>query len=241
MSPKALLTRAALAGALALTVPATASAAGLDQGPGVPPGQVELTQTTVEITGSNAVTRHERTQQWLTSSASHTIVRKIPSGKLRFEGLTTPKLEIRLDTDEGTVYVGKGSATPPYQTLAQYGRLFEAQLAAGCFTKTGETVFNGRLADTYAKASNGGTCRGEARRYDAVVDRETGYVVQRTVGETDGSFLEVDTVERWETLALTGQTKALLAPQASAVAQAAKTGKAPKSAAKQGRHAKAHR
>ena len=83
MYRSALLT-AAICAVVAL-VPASSALAqgGSDSNPGVPAGQIEFTQSTVQVTGSNAVPRFERAKQYLTTHSSHTIVTTMKSAGLK--------------------------------------------------------------------------------------------------------------------------------------------------------------
>jgi hypothetical protein len=204
-----------LAGAVALAalVPSVALAQDApSSGAGVPAGQIEAAQYTVEITGSNAVARHERTRQWLTGHRSHTITRTIPSGKLRFEGATSPSAEFRFDAARNKLYIGKGFKTPPYLSQAQQARLFAQSVAKGCDKLTGETTFNGHSADVYALVpATSGPCRGDGDVGQTIVDKATGTILQRSVGQADGSFKQVETLESLKTLPLNRTTKKLLA------------------------------
>ena len=204
-----------LAGAVALAafVPSTALAQGTsNSGPGVPRGQIEAAQYTVQITGSNAVARHERTRQWLTADRSHTLTRTIPTSKLRFEGATSPFVEFRFDAASNTLSIGKGFKTPPYLSQAQQARLFAQSVASGCDRLTGETTFEGHKADVYTLVpATSGPCRGDADVGQTIVDKATGTILQRTMGEADGSFTEVDTLESLRMLPLNHTTKKLLA------------------------------
>jgi len=199
--------------ALAACVPSTALAQGASaSGPGVPRGQVEATQYTVEVTGSNAVARHERTRQWLTSDRSHTVTRTIPTGRLRFEGATSPFAELRFDAGRDTLFIGKGFKTPPYLSQARQARLFAQSVAGGCDRLTGETTFESHRADVYALVpATSGPCRGDADVGQTIVDKATGTILQRSMGEADGSFMEVDTLESLRMLPLNRTTKKLLA------------------------------
>jgi hypothetical protein len=199
--------------ALAAFVPSAALAQGAsNSGPGVPRGQIEAAQYTVEITGSNAVARHERTRQWLTADRSHTVTRAIPTGKLRFEGATSPFVEFRFDAASDTLFVGKGFKTPPYLSQAQQAHLFARSVAGGCNRLTGETTFEGHNADVYTLVpATSGPCRGDADVGQTIVDKASGTILQRTMGEADGSFMEVDTLESLQMLPLNHTTKKLLA------------------------------
>jgi hypothetical protein len=203
-----------LAGAVALAtlIPSAALGQGaLDSGPGVPAGKIEASVYTVKVSGSNAVQRHERTHQWLTATGSHTVARKIPSGKLRFEGATSPRAEFRFDAASHELFIGKGLKTPPYQSQAQQARVLAQEVADGCYTLTGDTTFEGHAANVYALVhATSGPCRGEAQVGQAIVDKATGTILQRTDGEADGSFTEVDTLESVRMLALNHKTAKLL-------------------------------
>lgn len=201
----------------ACAVAAAVPAVGLAQdapspGAGVPRGQIEASRYTVEITGSNAVARHERTRQWLTADGSHVAVRTIPGGKLRFEGATSPARELRYDAESNTLTVARGSKTPPYLSHAQEARLFSQSLAQGCYTPAGETVFDGHDANVYKRVpATSGPCRGDADVGQAIVDKAAGTILQRTDGAADGAFKQVTTLESLETLRLNHTTKKLLA------------------------------
>jgi hypothetical protein len=200
------------AAAVAALVPSTALAQDAhDSGPGVPRGQIEATQYTVEVTGSNAVPRHERTRQWLTARSGHTVTRTIPTGKLRFEGATSPFGEFRFDAESNTLTIAKGWKTPPYLTQAQEARIFAQSVAKGCYKLTGDTTFNGHRADVYTLvATTSGPCHGDADVGQTIVDKATGTILQRTSGEADGSFTEVETLESLKMLPLNHATKKLL-------------------------------
>jgi hypothetical protein len=199
--------------AVAALAPSTALAHdSYHSGGGVPRGQIEASQYTVEITGSNAVARHERTRQWLTADRSHTVTRTIPSGKLRFEGATSPLAEFRFDAESNTLTIGKGSKTPPYLSQAQETRNFQRSVAQGCYKLTGSTTFNGHLADVYALVpATSGPCRGDADVGQTIVDKASGTILQRTAGESDGSFTQVETLESLRMLPLNRSTRKLLA------------------------------
>ena len=181
-------------------------------GSGVPAGRIEFTQSTVRVTGSNAVPRFERARQYLTAHDSHTITRTVATGKVRFEGVTTPRRELRYDAETNRITVGKGMRTPPYQTVEQEARTFAQQVAQGCWTATGDTVFEGRSATSYKLVpATSGPCRGDAQVGQAIVDKATGAILEREAGEADGSFKQVEVLERFGTMALNRRTKKLLA------------------------------
>ena len=181
-------------------------------GPDVPRGQIEATQYTVQVTGSNAIASHERTRQWLTSHASHTVTRTIPTGNLRFEGATSPFAEFRFDAASNKLFIGRGLKTPPYLSQAQQARLFAQSVANGCERLTGETTFDGHRAEVYALVpATSGPCRGDADVGQTIVDKATGTILQRTVGQADGSFTQVETLESLRLLPLNRSTKKLLA------------------------------
>ena len=105
----------------------------------------------------------------------------------------------------------KGSATPPYQTVAREAAAFAQQVARGCWTPAGNLVFEGRGATRYTLvAAASGPCRGDAEVGQAIVDRRTGAVLKREVGQADRSFKEVDVLSQFQTLRLTPRTRALL-------------------------------
>jgi hypothetical protein len=73
-------------------------------------------------------------------------------------------------------------------------------------------VFEGRSATLYKLvAATSGPCRGDAQVGQAVVDKATGVILEREAGEADGSFKQVEVLERFATLPLSRQTKKLLA------------------------------
>jgi hypothetical protein len=203
----------AVIGALVALVPASSA---LAQGApaanqGVPAGQIQFTQRTVQVTGSNAVPRHERSTQYLTTHSSHTLTRTIATGKLRFEGFASPRRELRYDGTKNTVTIGKGSRAPLYQSLGQEARGFAHQVAQGCWTAAGDTVFEGRSATLYKLvAATSGPCRGDAQVGQTIVDKATGYLLEREAGEADGSVKEVDVLERFGTLPMNRHNAKLL-------------------------------
>jgi hypothetical protein len=191
--------------ALAQSPPAPAS------GSGVPAGRIELTIRSVHVTGSHAVARYERTRQYLTADQSHTVTMTVPQHKLRFEGATSPRRELRYDAATGRITVHRGLATPPYQTVAQEAAVFAKQIAQGCWTPAGNLVFQGRGSTRYTLVhATSGPCRGDADVGSAIVDRRTGAVLKRETGRADGSFKEVDVLSQFQTLALTPRTSGLL-------------------------------
>jgi hypothetical protein len=118
--------------ALAALVPASSA---LAQGapassPGVPPGQTEFTRSTVQVTGSRAVPRFERSRQWLTAHSSHVITTTVKTGKVRFEGVTSPLRELRFDATSNELTVGKGSRTPPLNASTKKLLAFHAHPGA---------------------------------------------------------------------------------------------------------------
>jgi hypothetical protein len=150
-------------------------------------------------------------KQYLTTHSSHVLTRTIPTGKLRFEGATSPRRELRYDGTTNTVTIGKGLRTPPYQSLGQEARVLAQQVAQGCWTAAGDTVFEGRSATLYKLvAATSGPCRGDAQVGQAIVDKATGYVLEREAGQADGSFKQVDVLEHFNTLPLNPRTAQLL-------------------------------
>jgi hypothetical protein len=201
----ALVALAPAAAALGQGAPAPAPSSG------VPAGRIELTIRSVHVTGSHAAPRYERTRQYVTADESHTITTTVPQHKLRFEGFTSPQRDLRYDAATNRVTSHKGSATPPYQTVAQEAAVFARQVAQGCWTATGNLVFQGRGSTRYKLvAATSGPCRGDAEVGQAIVDRRTGAVLKREVGQADGSFKEVDVLSQFQTLALTPRTWGLL-------------------------------
>jgi hypothetical protein len=180
-------------------------------GSGVPAGRIELTIRSVHVTGSNAVPRYERTRQYLTADESHTITTTIPQHKLRFEGFTSPRRELRYDAATKRVTSHRGLATPPYQTVAQEAAVFARQVAQGCWKPAGNLVFEGQGSTRYNLVpATSGPCRGDAQVGQAIVARKTGAVLRRELGAADGSFKEVDVLSQYQTLALTPRTRGLL-------------------------------
>ena len=55
-----------------------------------------------------------------------------------------------------------------------------------------------------------GPCRGDAQVGSAIVDRRTGAILRREVGQKDGSFKEVDVLSFFEQLPLTARTQQFL-------------------------------
>jgi hypothetical protein len=180
-------------------------------GSGVPAGRIELTIRSVHVTGSHAVQRYERTRQYLTADESHTVTTTVPQHKLRFEGFTSPLRDLRFDAGTNRVTFLKGSATPPFRTVAAEAAAFARQVAEGCWTPAGNLVFEGRGSTRYKLVSaTSGPCRGDAEVGRAIVDRRTGAVLRREVGRADGSFKEVDVLSQFQTLPLTPRTRKLL-------------------------------
>jgi hypothetical protein len=209
------ITMLAVGAAFAALAPASAglahSASAPASGSGVPAGRIELTIRSVHVTGSNAVARYERTKRYLTADESHTITTTIPQHKLRFEGVTSPQRDLRYDAATKRVTSLKGSATPPYQTVAHEAAVFARQVAQGCWTPAGNLVFEGRGSTRYNLVpATSGPCRGDAQVGQAIVDRKTGAVLRREVAQADGSFKEVDVLSQFQTLALTPRTLGLL-------------------------------
>jgi len=206
-----------LAAGAALAVLAPVSAALAQSGPapasgaGVPAGKIELTVRSVHVTGSNAVPRYERARQYLTADRSHTVTMTVPGHRLRFEGVTSPQRDLRYDAKTNRITRAKGSATPPYQTVAQEAAGFAKQVAQGCWTPAGNLVFHGRGSTGYTLvAATSGPCRGDAQVGSAIVDRRTGAVLEREVGQKDGSFKEVDVLSFFEQLPLSARTQEFL-------------------------------
>jgi hypothetical protein len=209
------ITILAAGAALTALAPASAGLARAAPAPapisGVPAGRIELTIRSVHVTGSHAVPRYERTRRYLTADESHTITTTVPQHKLRFEGSTSPRRDLRYDAATNRVTFLKGSATPPYQTVAREAAVFARQVARGCWTPAGNLVFEGRGSTRYTLvAATSGPCRADADVGRAIVDRRTGAVLKREVGRADGSFEEVDVLSQFETLALTRRTRGLL-------------------------------
>ena len=209
------ITILAVGAAVAALAPATAalaqSAPAPAAGSGVPAGKIELTVRSVHVTGSNAVPRYERARQYLTADRSHTVTMSVPGHKLRFEGVTSPRRDLSYDAKTNRITRAKGSATPPYQTVAQEAAGFAKQVAQGCWTPAGNLVFEGRGSTRYNLVpATSGPCRGDAQVGSAIVDRRTGAILRREVGEKDGSFKEVDVLSFVEQLPLTAHTKEFL-------------------------------
>jgi len=208
-------TMLAVGAAFAALAPASValarSASAAASGSGVPAGRIELTIRSVHVTGSHAVPRYERTRQFLTADASHTITTTVPQHRLRFEGFTSPQRDLRYDAATKRVTSLKGSATPPYQTVARQAAVFARQVAQGCWTPAGNLVFEGQGSIRYNLVpATSGPCRGDAQVGQAIVARKTGAVLRREVGLADGSFKEVDVLSQFQTLALTPRTRELL-------------------------------
>jgi len=208
-------TMLAVGAAFAALAPASValarSASAAASGSGVPAGRIELTIRSVHVTGSHAVPRYERTRQFLTAHESHTITTTVPQHRLRFEGFTSPQRDLRYDAATKRVTSLKGSATPPYQTVARQAAVFARQVAQGCWTPAGNLVFEGQGSIRYNLVpATSGPCRGDAQVGQAIVARKTGAVLRREVGLADGSFKEVDVLSQFQTLALTPRTRELL-------------------------------
>jgi hypothetical protein len=201
----------AAAGAVAALVPSGAALAQGGSSSGVPAGQIQLTVRSVHVTGSHAVPRYERSRQYLTADESHTITTGVPGHKLRFEGFTSPKRDLRFDAATNRVTVLKGSATPPYQSVAAEAAVFAREVAQGCWTSAGNLVYLGRGSTRYTLVpAKAGPCRGDAQTGQAIVDRRTGAVLRRELGTAGGSFKEVDTLTFFRTERLTPATRKLL-------------------------------
>jgi hypothetical protein len=202
----------AAAGTVAALVPAGAAPAQGGTSSGVPAGQIQLTVRSVHVTGSKPVPRYERTRQYLTADESHTITTGVPGHRLRFEGFTSPRRDLRFDAAANRITVRAGSPTPPYQSVAAEAAVFARQVAQGCWRPAGNLVYLGRGSTRYTLvAATSGPCRGDADTGQAIVDRRTGAVLRRELGKADGSFDEVDVLSFFRTERLTPETRKLLA------------------------------
>lgn len=208
------ITILAAGAAFALLAPASAvlaqSAPAPASGSGVPAGRIELTIRSVHITGSHAVPRYERSRQYLTADESHTVTMTVPQHRLSFEGFTSPRRDLRYDGATKRVTVLKGSATPPYQTVAQEAAGFARQVAQGCWAPVGNSC--SRAADRRAQPRRRkvrplprrrGRRPGDRRPADRRGPQARGRPGRRLVQE-------VDVLSQFQTLALTPRTRPLL-------------------------------
>jgi hypothetical protein len=135
----------------------------------------------------------------------------VPQHRLRFEGFTSPRRDLRFDARTNRVSFLRGSATPPFRTVAREATVFAEQVARGCWTPVGNLVFEGQGSTRYRLVpATSGPCRGDAQVGEAIVARKTGAVLRREVGRADGSFTEVDVLSQYQTLPLTARTRKLL-------------------------------
>jgi hypothetical protein len=157
------------------------------------------------------VPRNERTRQYLTATESHTVTITVLQHRLRFEGFTSPRRDLRFDARTNRVSFLEGSATPPFRTVAREATVFAEQVARGCWTSVGNLVFEGQGSTRYRLVpATSGPCRGDAQVGEAIVARKTGAVLRREVGRADGSFTEVDALTQYQTLPLTPRTRRLM-------------------------------
>ena len=166
----------------------------------VPAGKVEHTVVVRTVSGTKAAPSRERTEQWLTSTHSRTVVTDLETGKVRIEVVTTPTETRRYEAGRKVAVLRHRRQAPPYRATADEAATQRRQLEEGVTRVIGEKVVAGRKALVLESVPGRWRSDVEGSRTVAVVDAETFAVYERTTALPDGQFTQTEVHELTELL-----------------------------------------
>jgi hypothetical protein len=149
----------------------------------VPQGKVEHSITTVKVTGTKAVPRHERVEQWLSRTHGRTIITDLSTGRIDREIAYKPGEYRVYDRKNKTVRVmidPRRPATPPWNSMAFEAAVQKAYVEQGYVKVTGETTVRGRRALITENTPPKWRSDNPNSKTIAVVDAETFHLYERT-------------------------------------------------------------
>jgi hypothetical protein len=153
----------------------------------VPQGKVEHSVTTVKISGTRAVPRHERIEQWLGRTHARTIITDLTTGRISREITYRPGESRVYDAEKKTVrvLVDRRLTTPPWNAASFEAAVQKAYLEQGFVKVVGETTVRGRRALITENAPPKWRSGTPDSTTVAVVDAETFHLYERTTSDGD--------------------------------------------------------
>ena len=196
MSRSLLSTLAAGVAVLGLAAPAQAALPSpSDPAFAVPEGKIEHAVVVQQVSGSNAIPSHERTESWLTRDRAHVVVTDLRTGRLRAETVATPT-ETRLYTAQDNavrVLRHRRSRGLPYTSASFDAAVQKAYLEQGITRVVGEKVVGGRRALVTEPVAGRWRSDEHESRTTAVVDAETFALLERSTVHPRGLFSQTQT------------------------------------------------
>jgi hypothetical protein len=153
----------------------------------VPEGKVEHSVTTVKVSGTRALPRHERVEQWLGRTRSRTVITDLTTGRVSREITHKPGESRVYDAQKRTVrvLVDRSRRTPPWNAASFEAAVQRAYVEQGFVTIVGETTVRGRRALITRNAPPKWRSDSPDSSTVAVVDAETFALYERTTSDGD--------------------------------------------------------
>jgi len=153
----------------------------------VPEGKVGHTITTVKVTGTRAIPRHERQERWLGRTHGRMIITDLTTGKVTREITYKPGESRVYDAEKKTVKVliDRRLTTPPWNAMSFEAAVQKAYIEQGFVKVVGEKTVNGRRALITENAPPKWRSDNPNSKTIAVVDAETHELYERTTFDGD--------------------------------------------------------
>ena len=153
----------------------------------VPEGKVEHTVTTVKVTGTRAIQRHERIEQWLGRTHGRVVITNVKTGKVSREVTYKPGESRVFDAEKKTVRVliDRRLKSPPWNAATFEAAVQKAYIDQGFVKVVGEKTVNGRRALVTENAPPKWKSDNPNSKTIAVVDAETFHLYERTTFDGD--------------------------------------------------------
>lgn len=159
----------------------------------VPEGKVEHSITTVKVTGTRAVPRHERVERFLGRTHARVVITDLTTGKVDREITYKPGESRVYDAQKKTVRVliDRRMKTPPWNAMSFEAAVQKAYLDQGFVKVVGEKTVGGRRALVTENAPPKWKSDNPNSKTIAVVDAETSALYERTT--FDGELFKQQT------------------------------------------------
>ena len=167
----------------------------------VPAGKIEHTITVTQVTGSEAVARHTRTELWMTRNRARSVTTDVKTGRVTFEMVITPTETRTYSAQTRRVTVRRTRrAAIPWNSFLFEMALQRAYVEQGITKVVGETTVRDRRALVVESVPGRWTSDRRDGRTVAVIDAETYALYERTSALPNGTFTQKETVETQELL-----------------------------------------
>jgi hypothetical protein len=183
----------------------------------VPDGKIEHSVTVTEVTGSQAVARHTRTELWMTRNRARSVTTNVKTGRVTSETVITPTETRTYSAQTRQVTVRKTRrAEIPWRSFLYEMALQRAYVEQGITKVVGETTVRDRRALFVESVPGKWTSDRPDGRTVALIDAETYALYERTSTLPDDTFTQKQTFQTQELLSPSTRVRFAMSKHAGA-------------------------